>query len=188
RDLDRLQDIQQRRAHQHPQGLLPAQPADEPESKVLQFRSAPEGRVEEPKLDSHEPSAFQELARELSKRLKRSASGVQAAASDDFAAEPVLPIVHPAREPQKIAIDAQNTRPILDRLPVGILVYRLNTLMYANQAFLEWTGYPTLEALNEAGGLDSLFIESKDKSSSPHNKSGGISFIVDTIAATQKTV
>jgi PAS domain S-box-containing protein len=186
RDLDRLQDIQQRRAHQHPQASLPAQPADEPESKVLQFRSAPEGRVEEPKLDSHEPSAFQELARELSKRLKRSASGVQAAASDDFGAEPVLPIVHPAREPQKIAIDAQNTRPILDRLPVGILVYRLNTLMYANQAFLEWTGYPTLEALNEAGGLDSLFIESK--ASSGDSKDGGRSMIIATSGGTQKSV
>ncbi|MBO0757146.1 MAG: PAS domain-containing sensor histidine kinase, partial [Bradyrhizobiaceae bacterium] len=33
-------------------------------------------------------------------------------------------------------------------------------LLYANTAFLECTGYPSLEALAEAGGLDSLFIES----------------------------
>ena len=38
--------------------------------------------------------------------------------------------------------------PIFDRLPVGILVYRLNTLIYANRAFLDWTGYP------RAGGAD----------------------------------
>ena len=50
-------------------------------------------------------------------------------------------------------------RPILDRLPIGILVYRLNNLIYANRAFLDWTGYSTLDALAEAGGLDSLFIE-----------------------------
>ena len=39
-------------------------------------------------------------------------------------------------------------RPILDRLPVGILVYRLNNLIYANRAFLDWTGYAN------AGGAD----------------------------------
>ena len=69
------------------------------------------------------------------------------------------------REPVKAARDAQDSRPILDRLPVGILVYRLNSLLYANRAFLDWTGYPSLEALTEAGGLDSLFIDSKSK---PH--------------------
>ena len=59
------------------------------------------------------------------------------------------------------ARDTSEGRPILDRLPVGILVYRLNNLVYANRAFLDWTGYGTLEALAEAGGLDSLFIETK---------------------------
>jgi len=49
--------------------------------------------------------------------------------------------------------------PLLDRLPLGILVYRLDTLLYANRAFLEWTGYGHLDALAEAGGLDSLFVE-----------------------------
>jgi PAS domain S-box-containing protein len=49
--------------------------------------------------------------------------------------------------------------PLIEKLPVGILVYRLDQLLYANGAFLEWTGYPSLEALAEAGGLDSLFIE-----------------------------
>jgi hypothetical protein len=32
-----------------------------------------------------------------------------------------------------------------DRLPIGILVYRLNSLIYANRAFLAWTGYSTLK-------------------------------------------
>jgi PAS domain S-box-containing protein len=49
--------------------------------------------------------------------------------------------------------------PLLEKLPVGILVYHLDQLLYANGAFLEWTGYPSLEALAEAGGLDSLFVE-----------------------------
>jgi PAS domain S-box-containing protein len=50
-------------------------------------------------------------------------------------------------------------RPLLDRLPIGILVYRLDTLLYANRAFLDWTGYEHLDALTEAGGLDGLFVE-----------------------------
>ena len=59
-------------------------------------------------------------------------------------------------------------------MPIGVLVYRLNSLIYANRAFLEWTGYSTLEALNEAGGLDSLFIESTDKSSAKDTRNGKI--------------
>jgi PAS domain S-box-containing protein len=186
RDLDRLQEIQRRRMGQP--SPTPTPSATEPASKVLSFRPTPEGRAEDPKLNPPERSAFQELARELSERLKRSSAGGRAPVSDDFGAEPVLPVTPPAREPPKIALDAQDTRPILDRLPVGILVYRLNTLMYANRAFLEWTGYSTLEALNEAGGLESLFIESKDKSSSPGSRTGGKSLTIATISGTQKPV
>ena len=36
---------------------------------------------------------------------------------------------------------AADQRPMLDRLPVGVLVYRLDKLIYANRAFLDWTGY-----------------------------------------------
>jgi PAS domain S-box-containing protein len=184
RDLDRLQEIWQRR--QSSQSPTPS--ATESASNIPPFRSAPEGRAEERELSPRERSAFVELARELNERLNRSAAVGRAPVSDDFGAEPVLSITRPAPESPKIAPNAQDIRPILDRLPVGILVYRLNTLIYTNQAFLEWTGYSTLEALNEAGGLDSLFIESKDKSSSPHNKSGGISLMVATIGGTQKPV
>ena len=47
---------------------------------------------------------------------------------------------------------------ILDRLPIGLLIYRHSELLYANRAFLASTGYANLDALSEAGGLDSLFI------------------------------
>ena len=71
-------------------------------------------------------------------------------------------------------------------MPDGILVYRLNTLIYANRAFLEWTGYATLDALNEAGGLDSLFIESRDKSSD--GSTGAKLLTIATVNGTQKPV
>ena len=43
-----------------------------------------------------------------------------------------------------------------------MLVYRLSHLLYANKAFLDWAGSDSLDALAEAGGLDSLMIESGD--------------------------
>ena len=44
-------------------------------------------------------------------------------------------------------------------LPVGILIYRLDRLLYANPAFLTQMGYPSLHALEDAGGLDALYVE-----------------------------
>jgi PAS domain S-box-containing protein len=183
RDLDRLREIRQRRMPQ-PSPEMP--PPTEAASKILPFHPTPEPRAEEPKLNLRERSAFQELARELSERLKRTSTAARAPVPDDFGSEPAVPIAQPVREPMKVAADAQDTRPILDRLPVGILIYRLNTLMYANRAFLDWTGYHTLEALNEAGGLDSLFIESKPRTSG--KKTAGKSLTIATVSGKQKPV
>ena len=41
----------------------------------------------------------------------------------------------------------------------GILIYRLDRLLYANPAFLARMGYASLHALEEAGGLDALYVE-----------------------------
>ena len=48
---------------------------------------------------------------------------------------------------------------LLDRMPIGFLVYRHDALLYANRRFLEWTGFDTLDGLAAAGGLNSLFVE-----------------------------
>jgi len=48
---------------------------------------------------------------------------------------------------------------LLDRIPIGVLVYRHDSLIYANRHFLEMTGYDNLDALAAAGGLNSLFVE-----------------------------
>ena len=44
-------------------------------------------------------------------------------------------------------------------MPVGVLIYRLDRLLYANAAFLARMGYASLHALEEAGGLDALYVE-----------------------------
>jgi signal transduction histidine kinase len=49
---------------------------------------------------------------------------------------------------------------LLDRLPVGVLLYQDATLLYANRRFLEWSGHESLGALAAAGGLNTLFAAS----------------------------
>ena len=141
--------------------------------------------------------AFQELARELGQRLRKPPPMPDA---DIFAPEPftapvspVSPPTPPPAQPPRAARngdagrDTSEGRPILDRLPVGILVYRLNNLIYANRAFLEWTGYGSLDVLAEAGGLDSLFIESKEDGGTPE-KNGGKSLTITTVNGDERAV
>ena len=179
RDASRLENIQ--RLRQQPPSAAPS--TAKTESKVVPFPPAPLPVVAEPALNAREHTAFQELARELNERLKKPATKAEAK-TPAVDAEPSTP---PVREMPK-AGDAQESRPIFDRLPIGILVYRLNNLIYANRAFLEWTGYSTLGALSEAGGLDSLFIEDKRTSSSKRKRNGSKSLTIATVNGKQKPV
>ena len=152
RDVERLKDLRSRKLAQTPS--VPIEPA-----KVLAFPASPPAATG-PALSPKEHSAFQELARELSERLRKTAGKSGAPVPP----EPAEPVAAPVEAPQatpKPARDTLEDRSIFDRLPTGILIYRLNSLIYANRAFLDWTGYSTLDELTEAGGLDSLFIEPK---------------------------
>src|SRR5262245_24692417 len=42
---------------------------------------------------------------------------------------------------------ANGERAVLDRLPVGVLICRGETLLHANRALLEWTGYEDIDAI-----------------------------------------
>ncbi|HET7849091.1 MAG TPA: PAS domain-containing sensor histidine kinase [Pseudolabrys sp.] len=149
RDLDRLAAIEAKRATAPAPSAMP-----DPQAKAAAARAnvlsfpAPAAT---PVLSPGEHRAFDELARELGNRLQ---NGTAKPAPLDTVLSP-----KPPRTDGKTAPSTQESRPILDRLPIGILIYRLNNLIYANRAFLDWTGYLTLDALTEAGGLDSLFIE-----------------------------
>ncbi|MDX8527859.1 PAS domain S-box protein [Mesorhizobium sp. MSK_1335] len=48
---------------------------------------------------------------------------------------------------------------ILARLPVPLLIHSGDVLHYANEAFLELTGYDTVDDLADAGGLGALFAD-----------------------------
>ena len=82
RDTDGLTDLRRRRAMQ-------SQTVAEAQSKVLPFRSAPAPlAADKPALNARERGAFQELARELSERLKRPADKTKTASvPDDFGVE-----------------------------------------------------------------------------------------------------
>ncbi len=186
RDVERLAALEQRRAQAEaaPAAVKEEKPAD----NVLAFPARAE---EPPALSSGERSAFEELARELSARLKGSAGKTTAAPADQT--RELAPALPPVGTPPRArngdaARDLQDGRPIFDRLPVGILVYRLNTLLYANRAFLDWTGYPALEALTEAGGLDSLFIDTKAEPPGGDVRNGGKTLTIATVNGHQKPV
>ena len=183
RDVDRLAALEQRGAQAAP---APAEVKPEaPANNVLPF--APPPAEEPPALSPGERSAFEELARELSSRLKKTSGKCAAApAPDDFGREPGVP--PRAARNGDAARDIHEGRPIFDRLPVGILVYRLNTLIYANRAFLDWTGYLSLEALTEAGGLDSLFIDTKTEPAAGETRNDGKTLIITTVNGKQKPV
>ncbi len=99
-------------------------------------------------------SAFDEIARRLAEADQRAANYH----NSEPTSEPPAAIEPPAPEPPSATVRAIG--PILDRLPVGVLIYRLNDLIYANRVFLRWTGYDSVAALARAGGIESLLIGS----------------------------
>ena len=188
REVDRLTALERRRAEA---AALPPEPA-----KVLPFRAPAPPAEQAPALSPGEHSAFQELARELGERLKKPPGKTAGPTSDDFGAEPFVPTVPvappaPPEAPRATrtgdaARDTNEGRPILDRLPLGILVYRLNTLVYANPAFLDWAGCGSLDQLAEAGGLDSLYIEMR--SDPAKDADGAKSLTISTMNGSQRPV
>jgi signal transduction histidine kinase/PAS domain-containing protein len=133
-------------------------------ANVVPFRTPPQQQPQpaEPKSPSLSPverRAFRELAQELTARLREPQ---QAPAADENGAEslPAEP-----REPEAAeaaaapAAGALIEQVLLDRIPIAVLVHRLDALLYANRHFLELSGYENLGALEAAGGLNTLFAE-----------------------------
>jgi len=160
-------------------------PVDTPQN-VVPF---PLTDAKTPALTAVESNAFDELARRLSARLEGEADGetapaatepVEIARAETPVAEteppadmeteyPAAAAPHEAAPPR--ATFAQDSQ-LLDRLPVGVLIYRLDRLLYANDAFLASTGYTTLHALTEAGGLDALTVEANVAHASSTSETG----------------
>ena len=140
-------------------------PVEAPKN-VLPFR--PLGEPKAPVLSPVENSAFNELARQLSARLDSEVEPAAADATAALAEPPATPATQePASEQAAWLVqpeppprgEAARDRMLLDLLPLGVLIYRLDRLLYANPAFLQRIGCRSLHALEEAGGLDALYVE-----------------------------
>ena len=132
-------------------------------ANVVPFRpSAPAA----PTLSPVERRAFRELAQELTARLRGgqdapvAVQGVLAeaprateAAGSASTGTAGTTGGEAAQTPAAAGIDPA----LFDRIPIGVLVYRYDALIYANRCFLDWTGYDDIEALAAAGGLSALF-------------------------------
>ena len=158
----------------------------QPESpkNVLPFRLL--GDTRPPSLTPVENSAFNELARQLSARLETemgpdaapAITGLDKTVVEKVAPEPGIPDAtaldaHQEADDEVATLqpewlappeppargEASRDRALLDLLPIGVLIYRLDRLLYANPAFLNQMGYQSLHALEDAGGLDALYVE-----------------------------
>lgn len=162
--------------NQDPQESHPGTPLN-----VVPFRVG--GDTRPPSLTPVENNAFNELARQLSARLE-SEAGLTSTPTERAAAETITE-TPPSEPPQQVEASPQHDdiatetpkpgwladtepaprgeprrdRALLDLLPVGILIYRLDRLLYANPAFLARMGHDSLHALEAAGGLDALYVE-----------------------------
>jgi PAS domain S-box-containing protein len=163
-----------------PKNVLPFRPVNEPKS---------------PSLTPVESNAFNELARQLAARLENEAGAIPETPAADA---PEAAIEPPAADASEVAADrpdwlshpeppprgeAARDKTLLDLLPTGVLIYRLDRLLYANPAFLNRVGYDSLHALEEAGGLDALLVEPGVSSASSTSDTG----TPVTISATQSS-
>jgi PAS domain S-box-containing protein len=143
----------------------PAEPDTvvETPKNVLPFRSPTD--LKPPSLSPVENNAFNELARQLSARLE---GEPDTAEPETVAEQPVEPESSDAAGPQAHEPppepvpqdEGARDRQVLDLLPTGVMIYRLDRVLYANPAFLAQVGYDGLHALEQAGGLDALLVES----------------------------
>jgi PAS domain S-box-containing protein len=178
---DRPVDTQEPLAPAPPEAAAETLP--EAADNVLPFR--PIGETKSPMLSPGEDSAFNELARQLSARLDNGENGDAAAPAEPAASEIVTaPEVAPAPPPAGDRPDwlappepparglARRDKALLDLLPAGVLIYRLDRLLYANPAFLKRIGYASLHALEDAGGVDALYVEPGVSTSSSTSQTG----------------
>jgi PAS domain S-box-containing protein len=170
-----------------------AQPTDsetpvEPPGNVVPFRPVSEPRSAS--LTPVENNTFDEIARQLSARLENENEETDAPVASETTEAAATPpattsaVDQPAEEPPRpqpewlappdppARGESRRDRALLDLLPSGILIYRLDRLLYANAAFLKTIGYASLHALEQAGGLDALYVEACISSASSTSEAG----------------
>jgi signal transduction histidine kinase len=153
-----------------PRSERPALSAVPAAANVVPFRQATAHEAKPPALSAGERKAFRELAQELTARLRGTPEGPTTGESEIVSAEKSRAAEPVERGPAEARLSSdddvtQHASPpaidplLLDRIPIGVLVYRHDELLYANRHFLDWIGYDSLDDLAAAGGLNTLFVE-----------------------------
>jgi PAS domain S-box-containing protein len=106
-------------------------------------------------LSDAERNAFREIARSLGARLEDGSSQDKASDQPDGPEETVQTS---EKNPLSETADSPASGdPILDRLPIGVLIHRGERVLFANRFLLHLTGYETIEQIRADGGLVHLF-------------------------------
>jgi PAS domain S-box-containing protein len=146
----------------------------EPPQNVVPFPLANETRA--PSLSVVENHAFDEIARRLAEKFDErptvAPEAADTASRDEKHGEPAAQPAWLAEAATPARGDSAKDRTLLDLIPSGVLIYRLDRLLYANRAFLDRTGFESLHALQEAGGLDALYVEPGPASTSSASDEG----------------
>jgi signal transduction histidine kinase len=142
-------------------------------ANVVAFPASTPPDAKAPGLTPIERSAFRELAQELSARLRAAheTAGTNAqvrrgarAEGGSSAAGETAPDVVEGEAPDGPSVELAQARGarsaesvLLEEIPLGVLIYQDDALLYANRHFLELSGYRSLDALAAAGGRAALF-------------------------------
>src|SRR5262249_19263363 len=125
---------------------------------------------EEPSLELSQEASHEQSQEGEQNAAKNNAEQPDTEASEESRTESE----EPSQSASKPARDAVNEQTLdapgaladqllapafLDRIPVGILVYRYDGLLYANRYFFDLSGYSDVAAIESAGGLNRLFAE-----------------------------
>ncbi|NBN64535.1 PAS domain S-box protein [Microvirga tunisiensis] len=117
--------------------------------------------VDTSRLTKPERAAFRKIAEALGARLE----GDFEEEEDEAPAallqpDPAAAAAAPAEPQRPVAPPAEPIDPrLLDRLPIGIGIVRDREVLYANETLLALLGYPHIEALEEAGGFEAMFVD-----------------------------
>jgi signal transduction histidine kinase len=126
--------------------------------RVVRLRAGNDAESPAPSLSPAEHEAFREISRKLGEGVARPTdepTDIPGNCDDEDSAGQLKDNTRERRGAER----RTDIQAMLDRIPTGILIYRLNGLLYANPTFLRWSGHESVERLIEAGGLDELFIE-----------------------------
>jgi PAS domain S-box-containing protein len=130
------------------------EPAAAPSNVVhLPGAAQPPQRTPPERLTGTERDAFRRIAEALG---ARHAAATARNAEEAGAEEESEAAKFARREASKVPATDIDTR-VLDRLPIGLVIFRDRRTLFANRTLLELLGYATFDAFLAAGGAEAIF-------------------------------